>query len=166
MTTVPADLRWRLDPLRAELMEAAAFVAGSDGRAPWALFGSTVMMLHGIRERIGDVDVFVAPAIWEHLAGRLAWRVRLPHPTDPAILERRVGGFRVHAFYTWTPRDPWVDAAAARERAELVDGWWCAPLDEIRKHKAGAWADRPDTTHAKHAADVKAIDAYLEAARA
>jgi hypothetical protein len=164
--TIPGDMLWRLFPLRNELNEGAdRFVnQGPDGfpGAEWALFGSLVLVLHGLRESISDVDVFVEPELWLGLSGSLNWRVRLPHIADPPFLERNVGGFRAHAFYQWTPRDPWVDADKARGHAETIDGWKCTPLELIREHKTGAWDNNPGSgAHEKHARDVRAIDEYL-----
>lgn len=152
-----------IDPLRSELDEAAHLTHYPvEGVArPWALFGSTVMMLWGLRDRIGDVDVFVAPTIWEYLAGRLAWQLHLPCAADPPFLERRVGGLSVHAFYAWTALDPEVNAHHCRAAAELVHGWWCTPLPLILAHKAMARKHGDSPRHAKHQADAVAISVFL-----
>lgn len=159
-----------IDLLRAELNEAAAHTGDlghpsptpmpETGR-PWALFGSTVLLLHGIREQVGDVDVFVTHSIWEYLARRVAWSVHLPDPDDPPYLERHVGGYKVHAFYAWTLKDPEVDALQCRRAAELVHGWWCTPLDLIRVHKAMARKHGDNPRMAKHHRDVEAIDLHI-----
>lgn len=156
----------QFDVLRAELNDAAA-LTGQRQPGGWALFGSAVLLMEGLRERSGDVDVFVAPALWEHLAGRVAWRLRLPDPVDPPYLERLVVGVRVHAFYSWTARDPHVNADQCLAAATLVQGWWCTPLELVRGHKAMCAGKHPgDPRHAKHVADVAAIDVYLARAAA
>ena len=159
-----------LSLLRAELDELAEMtVLADEGLPPYALFGSVVMLFHGLRKEIGDVDVFVDPAIWRELAGRLRWSLQLPSAVDPPFLESRCGGFKVHAFYRWTPRDPWVDAEHCRWAAEQVHGWWCTPLWLIRQHKTGAWECVTDDRQAfpdlarweKHARDVEILDRHL-----
>ena len=149
-----------IEPLRVELdhaAEATRVARGDDGR-PWVLFGSMAMWLHGLRDRVGDVDVFASHRLWEQLAE--SWRVRAPHPTDPPYLERLVNGVVVNVFYTWTVRDPEVDARECRRAAELVGGWWCTPLQVIRQHKQKG-VSHPDPRYAKHRHDIAILDQHL-----
>lgn len=150
-----------MDLLRAELDEVA-HLAGQDAGAPYALFGSIVMLFSGSLGRpLGDVDVFVAPQVWEQLAARIAWELHLPDPADPPFLSRRIDGLNVHAFYRWTDKDPEVNALECRLRAELVHGWWCTPLELVRRHKALCGKHDGSARHVKHARDVAVIDADL-----
>lgn len=151
-----------LDPLRDELdaAAAAAGLSGAAGLRPWVLFGSTVLLLYGLRDRVGDVDVFVDPAITRVLRARPGWTVHTPDPADPSFLERTVDGETVHVFDDWTSRDPEVCALQCRAAAVLVHGWWCTPLQIIRMHKAMSVAKHGDELgQAKHLPDIAAIDA-------
>jgi hypothetical protein len=170
LATRPPDLLHRLYPLKRELNEYADKYVnqGPDGEmgADWVVFGSFVLLLHGLREGIGDVDVFVAPSLWVALSGTLNWRLQLPNRKDPPLLERLVGGVRVHAFYAWTTSEPVVTAEEAREQAEVVgvgvDAWPCVPLSLIRRHKIASREYNPGSVgHNKHRADIAAIDGYL-----
>lgn len=150
-------LRDELDAVRDDLGPAQCGPG-----AHYALFGSTVLLLWGLRDRVGDVDVFVAPPVWTALAHRPGWERRTPDPHDPPYLERELDGYRVHAFYAWTDKDPEVDADQCRRAAELVHGWWCTPLQIIRLHKAMALPKNIGSAcHEKHRADVIAIDAHF-----
>jgi hypothetical protein len=157
-----------LAPLRRELAAAAADVGyrHDDPAAPWALFGSGVLLLHGLRDRIGDVDLFVAPTIWSVFASRAGWERRAPDRRDPAFLERELAGRRVCLFHSWSSRDPVVDAEQCRRAAERRAGWWATPLALVRAHKEAALAVRPDDRRQdKHRRDCEAIDAYVAAKR-
>lgn len=156
-----------IDRLRTELNETAALVqqgklAEDDEFQPWVLFGSMPLLLHGLRETVGDVDAFVTPRMWQLLANRAAWGVRLPDPRDPPFLERLYHGRWVHLFYRWDDRNPAVDALECRRRAHFVRGWPCTPLEVIRRHKTTALEQNPGSLlHAKHQLDVAAIDDYM-----
>lgn len=161
---------WSLPTLLRVDLHVAAQLTGES--RPYALFGSSVMLLHGLRDTIGDIDVFVTPAMWQTLAGRLRWQALIPGhcdppPSDPPILETRAGGLTIHAFYEWQVRDwPAVSAADCLQGAQLVHGWWCAPLTLIRQHKAWSLAQPgadTDERQAKHRRDIAAIDAHLAA---
>lgn len=126
------------------------------------LFGSAVLLLHGLREAVGDVDVFVSPGLWSALAAGPEWERLQPDPHDPPFLQRYINGLKVHAFYAWTDRDPEVDATQCRRAAERVDGWPCTPLAIVRMHKQMSIAKHPGSEpHRKHIADVEAIDEHL-----
>lgn len=138
--------------------------------APWCLFGSAVLELHGLRASISDLDVAVDYRLWGFLAGSMSYEVRLPDPAHPPFLVGRDGDLtsglgEVHIFYAWRADEPEVDLPLARSLSRPMADWpfWpVPPLTEIRKHKQlslerhgshGRWA--------KHQADVAAIDAYL-----
>lgn len=157
-----------LDLLRDELNAAAAAAGVLEQQPrPWALFGSAVLLLYGLRDRIGDVDVFAAPELADILAGGCGWTVRRPDPHDPAFLERVIAGVCVHVFDDWTVRDPEVSAVQCRATAVLVHGWWCTPLQIIRMHKAMSVEKHAgELRQAKHLPDIAAIDAYTSTALA
>lgn len=139
---------------------------GETGVAPYALFGSAVLLQHGLLRdisQIGDIDVFVDHYIWEHLGGSLNWRVRCPDSDHPPYLEfNHLNGKIVHAFYAWRVDEPEVNARACRATAEEVDGWWCTRLIDIHRHKARSVANWPDDPRqVKHLAHLKAIEAHL-----
>jgi hypothetical protein len=143
-----------LSPLGSELRAAA--VPASD----YVLFGSAVLMLHGIRHVGGDVDVFVTAEAWLTLVNERRWRVHLPRRDDPPFAEAHVLGVPVHAFYAWDGRhefgrDIVADAFASRE---LVQGWPCQSLALLRDWKRNLYAAN---VHPKHGRDVELIDAYL-----
>jgi hypothetical protein len=107
----------------------------------YVLFGSAVMKLHGLKDDIGDVDVFVAPRAYALLRDRSAWTERWPREGDPPLLETRAAsGLLLHAFYAWAPRDRWMDVPAAFVESEVVHGVYCVPLSHIARHKQEAIA--------------------------
>lgn len=153
-----------LERLREELDLANA------ARNEYVLFGSAVLAIHGLRDEIGDLDVFVSRGVWaEWFTIGDYWHMRVPRIDDPPFLEMRVeGGVKIHAFYDWTIRDiSWIDPSACFAQAETVPTahlgtWQCAPLSLIRDHKVGAWKNNPGSPiHEKHLKDVAAIDDYL-----
>lgn len=160
-----------LDALRDELS-----AVGAEKHDPWAtpgyvLFGSAVLYLHGIRDDVGDVDLFVRPEYWERLSARPGWKALVPDVGDPPLLEGRVAEAApaAHVFYAWSTRDAWVDAGRCFALAEFVGVWPCVPLCEIRRQKQAAWdaAKRePGAPQAKHVADLELIDRHLEGAQA
>lgn len=143
-----------LSPLERELR--AARIAPSE----YLLFGSAVLMLHGIRHVGGDVDLFVTPEAWLVLVNERHWRVHVPRPDDPPFAEAHVLDVPVHAFYAWDGRhefgrDIVADAFATRED---VQGWPCQALELLRDWKRNLYAAN---VHAKHGRDVELIDSYL-----
>ena len=153
--------------LRWLLQDAASHCRGSD-RLPWCLFGSAVMQLHGLRDDVSDIDVAVSAPMFECLANRLITCTHVPDSRHPPFLDVRAGGGSAHIFYAWRADEPEVDLGQCRALAEQVDGWWCAPLREIRRHKVAGdvycmqrYGHIP-LRYQKHAKDVKLIDAYLQ----
>lgn len=134
-----------------------------DEAMPWCAFGSFPLYLHGIRKEYSDIDLFVAPELWQRMVH--GWSVRLPDPAHPPFLTRTfVGGVEVNAFYAWRADEPEVDATICRRQAAFVHDMPCAPLALIREHKAVTLERYPDSArHAKHRADVAAIDAFVAA---
>lgn len=131
------------------------------------LFGSAVMMLHGLRETIGDVDLFVRREAWAELAVRGGWRVQFPTMGDPPLLEWRGGPVVVHAFERWAGRDYWMNVQQAWERRESVQGWPCIPLAMLARWKRDAARyNAGSEAHAKHSRDADVIEKYLGAKHA
>jgi hypothetical protein len=129
------------------------------------LFGSAVMLLHGLREEIGDVDLFITT----EGAARLAvtrpdrWRHRFVRPDDPPLLEWTGGPVVVHAFERWTSRDWWINVRQAWNCREMVQGWPCVSLEMVSRWKREAARWNPGSpAHEKHLVDADRIDAYLE----
>jgi hypothetical protein len=155
-----------LDGLRAELRSVDADVMGD-----YVVFGSTVLLLHGLRLTVGDVDLFVRPWLYRALRDQLGWTELWPGEHDPPMLERHgVAPVPVHAFKAWQQRDPMVDASACFRFAEPHFGMPCIPLWLVRIHKLQALdivtamgMDPATTRWAKHIGDIAAIDARLAA---
>lgn len=124
----------------AILRSLLAVVAADDLRDV-VLFGSSVLMLHGLREEIGDIDVFVRGRLYGELY-RVGLREERPREGDPPFLvfdgvegEMSVP---VHFFYDWTARDEWVSPGECFARAKMYRGWPCCPLDLVARHKHAA----------------------------
>jgi hypothetical protein len=135
-----------------------------------AMFGSAVLYLHGLRDRIGDVEFFVTERLYR-LIEPVAIE-RRPDPADPPYLEVDVGaGVPVNFFYDWCHADPHTSPEHCLRCAEIVKGWRCMPLWMLRTVKLGAihimrgrLGSLEGTRWEKHVADVDAIDEYLVAA--
>lgn len=159
-----------LDELEAELEDA---LAGDPMRGNVALFGSVVLERHGLRDRVGDVDLFVSVGLFTRLERRPGWMLEHgEHPGHPVYLVRSEAELEVHAFYAWRGDEPEVDAQEALDAALDVGPLLYAPLALVRKHKAGALryvtdrqgiVDYVGTRWEKHLRDLERIDALLEA---
>lgn len=137
-----------LDILREELSMADA--AESD----YVLFGSMPMWFNGLRDAVGDIDVFVTRPVYDRLATKSYWIEQLPREDDPPFLELAVPP-PIHVFYAWTSRDKHMNVKRNFAEAQVSkDGWRYAPLTEVRKWKVEA--NRP-----KDLPDVEAIDRFL-----
>lgn len=156
------------DALRCELRLARA------RQCEFVLFGSAVMYLHGLREQIGDIDLFVGRPLYSALRTSGRWDVCTPRIADPEFLETDCGvGVPVHAFHAWQRRDPMVDVGACFRYVEVVESWPCIPLWLVRVHKLqaldivrGMGFDGREVLGSrwgKHVHDVEAIDRALAA---
>jgi hypothetical protein len=139
----------------------------------YVVFGSTVMYLHGLREQIGDVDMFVSPWLYDVLYYAAGWQEFEPVVGHPPYLEGDFGiGVPVHAFAAWDPTDWGVCRDACFRHAELVEGLVCAPLWVVRAHKASgvaiidhrAGVDLIGSKWEKHLHDLARIDGALQEA--
>jgi hypothetical protein len=162
------DLIRVMEIARSELDELAADRPKSPSwshDAPWAWFGSVVLLMHEIEigRRPSDLDVFVDPWVWVQLVNAHGWEVSLPDPADPPFARRHVYGVDVCAFYRWTTQDPEVNADHCRITAECMFGHYVTPLLIVRTHKAMS-GKHEGPRWEKHRTDVAAIDAHLAAA--
>lgn len=157
-----------LDPLRRELYSHEA------GPGDYVLFGSAVMYLHGLREQIGDIDLFVRRQVYGRMRQWPEWVEHCPREGDPPFLEADLGvGVPVHAFHSWQRRDPMVDVGACFRNAETVQGLSCVPLWLVRVHKVQALEivkgfgfegrEVLGTRWAKHVRDIETIERALAA---
>jgi len=149
------------EPLRCELLAVMNY------KLPWetrryALFGSSVMYLHGLREEIGDIDIFVDRYIYDQLKQR-GWQEQRPRPEDPPLLEAWLPGGQlpVHAFYDWKKRGMQIDVEELLSNPEVILGWPVQPLAQLRawKQSIAHHDTRPNDYD-----DIAKIDAYLEEA--
>jgi hypothetical protein len=136
------------------------------------IFGSAVMKLHGLKDEIGDVDLFVTPSAYHRLRGQ-GWEELRPVPEDPpfleaqSIIERTLSAAKVmdfHAFHAWTSRDAWLDLPEAVATAERVCGLMCVRLELVAKWKQEAltWCVKhgveiPGSPWEKHIADLNTL---------
>jgi hypothetical protein len=134
----------------------------------YVLFGSAVLWLHGIRDEIGDVDVFVTGRVWGALWDLFQLEddkqvtVETPRAGDPPFLSIPLASHPIHVFFDWSKRDEWLSVPDAFASAETVGGWRCVPLEMLRAWKATAHAENIDSArHQKHADDLVLIDAHL-----
>jgi hypothetical protein len=149
------------EPLAAELLIA------SQGLVPWAsryaLFGSSVMYLYGLREEIGDVDIFVAEPLWHRLEAR-GWERQTPREEDPPLLEGCLEGMPpVHAFYDWKKRGMQIDIAALLNTDLRVEGWPVQSLESLRDWKASI---AHHDTRPNDYDDIEKIDSFLRSGTA
>jgi hypothetical protein len=154
-----------MELVKAELHELSAHRPSGahwSHDAPWAWFGSIVLLMHGIEigREPSDLDVFVDPWVWRMLVNAHGWEVSLPDPADPPFARRSVWGVDVSAFYRWTMQDPEVNADHCRITAERLYGHYVTPLEVVRTHKLMS-GKHEGARWEKHRTDVAAIDAHL-----
>lgn len=146
-----------------ELADELMLASGQNKLTPTAsrytIFGSAVMYLHGLRQKVGDVDLFVTPALYSALRER-GWKEQWPKEGDPPLLECK---FRhmppAHAFYAWKGRGMPINVAEMLGSPRMVDGWPVQRLSQLREWKLSISFD---PTRPNDFEDVIAIDSYLE----
>jgi hypothetical protein len=120
--------------------------------------------------------VFVTRELWSCLRRRPSWHEEKPHPNDPPFLaatrsfpdmedRRRRERITIHAFYDWNWRDAWISASECIRNAEHVQGWPCAPLSLIWRHKHGAVRIRAEQgleRAEKHERDLEILAPWAE----
>ena len=127
----------------------------------YAIFGSTTLVLRGVVDRgVGDVDVMVTRRVWGALLARPGWDVLTPNAGDPPILVREAAT-PLHLFYDWNDVALWMNPAVVIAEADVVEGFRCASLQEVLRHKREviAWLDTPPQN--KHRPDAIAIEAFM-----
>lgn len=122
------------ETLYDELVNASEQLAEEDAR--YCIFGSGVMYLYGLREEIGDVDIFVSKPLWNKLRS-FGWEVKTPREEDPPFLEGCLEGMPpVHAFYAWKKRGMQIDVEGLLNTDLVVEGWPVQSLESLRAWKA------------------------------
>lgn len=134
-------------------------------KSGWVLMGSVVMYLHGLREEVGDVDLFVTPTKWGELIDK-GWDCETPRVDDPPIAATDLEGIdvRLNAFFDWDKRHGYSQfeggiVKAGIARAEFFEGLWCQSLDQLATWKEYLAANN---VHPKHGRDVALIRGYLD----
>jgi hypothetical protein len=142
--------------LTLELQAALEETAPDDRR--FCLFGSSVMLLHGLRDRVGDVDMFVTRGLYEVLKRR-GWDEQRPSPFDPPLLERYCEDDPpAHAFYAWKKRGMPINVPELLYDPRTVQGWPVQPLQQLCMWKASI---AHHSTRQRDWDDVSAIAQYL-----
>jgi hypothetical protein len=124
----------------------------------FVLFGSSTLYLHGLRDEIGDVDMFVTPFLFDTLLLR-GWELQTPAVGDPPLLEYDPPWQPpAHAFSGWKKRGYPIYPQELIRDPEFVSGWPCQNLQLLCIWKAtiAHEADR-----ARDWDDVAAIANYL-----
>lgn len=117
-----------------ELREAMEGLKAADRK--FCLFGSGVMFLHGLREEVGDLDIFVSHALYAVLQGR-GWVEHRPRMFDPPFLESSVPGEpTMNVFAAWKSRGMLIDLDTLLYAPEVVRGWPCQSLQQLCMWKA------------------------------
>lgn len=120
-------------------------LAGVD-REDYVFIGTTVMWLHQLLLRVGDIDMFVAPTAYRKLKAH-GWSEETPTPGDPPMLAWDCDGQRVNAWWEWDDRhiggEIVNEAFATRE---WVCGYPCVPLTVLKRWKVEAGRPK-DRTH-------------------
>jgi hypothetical protein len=146
--------------------EIETIFPGATYNKEWMLFGSSVMFLHGLRDEIQDVDIFVSPVLWGMLIAS-GWDWKTPKADDPPIAEKEICGFTIHAFFDWDQRHGYrifeggiVNSAFAHAIKEIHHGkeFWCQSLEELLRWKKWLYSNQ---VHEKHGRDAKTIEIYL-----
>lgn len=147
------------EPLRCELESVVHYDLPLRTKR-YAIFGSAVMYLHGLREEIGDIDIFVDRYIYDQLKQK-GWVEQRPRAEDPPLLEAWLPGGQlpVHAFYDWKKRGMQIDVQELLNNPEYIQGWPVQRLEQLRDWKASI---AHHDTRPNDYADIAKIDAYLE----
>lgn len=126
--------------LSAELWKAGLSVDD------YVLVGTTVMWLHQLLLRVGDIDMFVSEDGYAKLKSR-GWDEEWPTEGDPPMLAWNCDGQRVNAWHRWDDRHIGGEIVAeAFANREFVNGFPCVSLVVLKRWKAIA-ARPKDITH-------------------
>lgn len=119
--------------LSRELVKAFRFVHPSERY--YAVFGTGVMYLHGIREELGDVDLFVTKELYEALRDHRGWEEREAEHRPPNLELALPGVPPFHATWQWADQGVWtpdIDAIIHWDH-DLVQGWPCQKLGQLAR---------------------------------
>lgn len=141
---------------------------GASYSKTWVVFGSTVMWLHGLRDEVGDVDIWVTPLLWGRLIAR-GWQWKTPRAGDPPLAEKVIEGVPVHAFFDWEDRHslgPRIDLLMfncaeripAGDRSPQV---FASSLTQVLRWKKIAYGHG----YKKHDRDIQVIEKHLARAK-
>lgn len=119
----------------ADFLNEALSRRGLETVMDYVVFGSSVMRLHGLRDQVSDVDLFVTAPRFAMLRRHPEWVELRPRDDDPPLLETNYQGVDFHAFYAWTSRDHWICAPEAFIQRGLVHSLPCIPLSMVAFHK-------------------------------
>jgi hypothetical protein len=132
----------RYDPVDAlfhlELIMASLSIPDDD----YVIFGSMPMWFHGLRDGVGDIDVFVRESAYEKLKADEDMIEVIPDPNDPPYLEYSLVKPNIHFFYDWTGKSNAMDMEQCFKEAEVSGGWRFAPLEEVFKWKSEALREK------------------------
>lgn len=129
----------------------------------YVLFGSMGMYFEGLRDEVGDIDVFVTRRVWDKLQHLPNWIEHKPDPNDPPFLVLDTKP-PIHAFYDWTKKSKSMDVARNFAEARTSEsGWRYAPLTEVVKWKREAVI--LGTKAPKHLIDIETIETHLGLAK-
>ena len=114
----------------------------------YALAGSVPLYAHGLRARLGDVDVVARGAAWD-IAQTFGKPVRAPSGIGRVV---RIGEGRIEIFDRWVAPEWPIDALI--DGAEVIDGIrFVSLLDSL------AW--KRYLNRAKDAADIRLLEQYF-----
>jgi hypothetical protein len=152
MQKMNENLEIALRRLRADLD-----MAYPDWEVEAALFGSVTLVLRDVIDReVGDIDMFVSKRVWGLMLPRARWRVLTPKPNHPPILAKTFNGYQTHLFFDWSNEHAFIDPAKLMADSEFVQGWPCATIEEVLRHKKEV-----QKTFKKHEQDITEIERHM-----
>lgn len=114
----------------------------------YALAGSAPLYAHGLRSRLGDVDVVARGAAWR-IAQQFEKPVRAPSGIGRVV---RLGGGEIEIFDRWVAPEWPIDSLI--DEAEVIEG-----IRFVSLRDSLAW--KQYLHRAKDAADIRLLQAYF-----
>lgn len=114
----------------------------------YALAGSAPLYAHGLRSRLGDIDVVARGAAWQ-IAQQFEKPVRAPSGIGRMV---RLGGGEIEIFDRWVAPEWPIDSLI--DEAEVIDG-----IRFVSLRDSLAW--KQYLHRAKDAADIRLLQAYF-----
>ena len=118
-------------------------------KGEYALFGSTPIIVRGLREASNDIDVLVTQRVWNEYSVLPEWHVR-ELESGEEYLEWL--GHNIELYKSWGPGEWDIDKIL--DSAEEIDGVYCVTLDTVLEWKVRL--GRP-----KDVRDIQLIKHYL-----